>query len=327
MRDDDATRPGCTVDDVLAAREAIGGRLHRTPTFTSRLLSELTGARVHLKAELFQRTGSFKPRGVLTNLAQLSAADKARGVIGISAGNHAAALAYGAALEDVSALLVMWQGASAAKVEATRAYGAEVDQEASGPGEAFDRLHTLIEATGRTLVHPFDAPATIAGQGTVGLELAEDVPDADVVVVPIGGGGLIAGVATAVTALRPQARVIGVEPVRSNAMRRALDAGEPVRLDPVSVADGLNAPFAGEHTLPIVRDLVDEVVLVSEDEIAEATRFLYARAKLACEPAGAAATAALLGGKVPFEQGEAIVSVVSGGNVATATAVAILAGR
>jgi len=329
-RADEADRDGATtvsLDDVERAREAIGGRLHRTPAFTSRTLSELTGAGVRLKAELFQRTGSFKPRGVLTNLAALSPDEKARGVIGISAGNHAAALAYGAALEDISALLVMWQGASEQKIEATRAYGADVDLAANGPGEAFDRLAELTADSGRTLVHPFDSPATIAGQGTVGLELVEDVPDVHVVVVPIGGGGLIAGVATAVNGLRPQARIIGVEPERSNAMRAALEAGEPVRIDPVSVADGLNAPFAGDDTLPIVRELVDDIVLVTEDEIAEATRFLYGRAKLACEPAGAAATAALLAGKVPHEQDESVVLVVSGGNVATATAVAILAGR
>jgi threonine dehydratase len=325
--DDNATRPRFTVDHVLRAREAIGDRLHRTPTFTSRLLSESTGARVRLKAELFQRTGSFKPRGVLTSLAALSEAEKARGVIGISAGNHAGALAYGSALEGVSALLVMWEGASATKIEATRAYGAEVDLAAGGPGEAFDRLRELMDATGRTLVHPFDSETTIAGQGTVGVEIVEDVPEVDVVVVPIGGGGLIAGLATAVKGLRPAARVVGVEPEGSDAMRRALEAGEPVRLDPVSIADGLNAPFAGAHTLPIVRELVDEVVLVSEAEIADATRFLYARAKLACEPAGAAATAALMGGKFAYEQGESVVAVVSGGNVASETAVAILAGR
>jgi threonine dehydratase len=321
----DAASAAVSVDDVLAARAVIGGRLHRTPTFTSRTLSEQTGARVHLKAELFQRTGSFKPRGVLTNLAALSADEKARGVIGISAGNHAAALAYGAALEGVSALLVMWQGASEQKIEATRAYGADVDLAASGPGEAFDRLAELIADTGRTLVHPFDSRGTIAGQGTVGLEIVEDVPDVDVVVVPIGGGGLIAGVATAIKGVTPATRVIGVEPEGSNAMRAALDAGESVRIDPLSVADGLNAPFAGEHTLPIVRDLVEDVVLVGEDELRDATRFLYGRAKLACEPAGAASTAALLAGKVRHEQGESVVLVVSGGNVAPATAVAILA--
>jgi threonine dehydratase len=327
MRNDDPGVSEVSLDDVRAAREAIGVRLQRTPTFTSRTLSELTGASVHLKAELFQRTGSFKPRGVLTSLAALAADEKARGVIGISAGNHAAALAYGAVLEGVSALLVMWQGASEPKIEATRAYGAEVDLAASGPGEAFDRLNELIADSGRTLVHPFDSPTTIAGQGTVGLEIVEDVPDAAVVVVPIGGGGLIAGVSTAVMALRPEARVVGVEPVTSNAMSAALAAGRPVPVEPVSIADGLNAPFVGEQALPIVRDLVDEVVLVTEDEIADATRLLYGRAKLAVEPAGAAATAALMAGKVAHEQGETVVAVVSGGNVAAQTAAAILAGR
>jgi threonine dehydratase len=302
----DTVSTAVSLDDVRRAREAIGGRLHHTPTFTSRTLSERTGASVRLKAELFQRTGSFKPRGVLTNLASLDADEKAHGVIGISAGNHAAALAYGAALEGISALVVMWQGASEPKIEATRAYGAEVDLAATGPGDAFDRLAELTAGSGRTLVHPFDSPKTIAGQGTVGLEIVEDVPDADVVVVPIGGGGLIAEI--------------------SNAMHAALQAGAPVRIDPVSIADGLNAPFAGDNTFAMAQELVDEVVLVTEDEIADATRFLYGSAKLACEPAGAAATAALLGGKVPHEQGESVVLVVSGGNVATATAVAILAG-
>src|SRR5215212_11789153 len=223
-RADEADRDATTAvspDDVERARQAIGGRLHRTPTFTSRTLSELTGARIRLKAELFQRTGSFKPRGVLTNLASLTLDEKARGVIGISAGNHAAALAYGAALEDISALLVMWQGASEQKIEATRAYGADVDLAANGPVEAFDRLAELTADSGRTLVHPFDSRATIAGQGTVGLEVVEDVPDVDVVVVPIGGGGLIAGVATAVAG---RARVVGVEPERSPAMHEAFSA-------------------------------------------------------------------------------------------------------
>ena len=316
-----------SLDDVLAAREAIGERLHHTPTFTSRTLSESTGARVHLKAELFQRTGSFKPRGVLTNLAALSAEEKSRGVIGISAGNHAAALAYGAGLESVSSLVVMWQGASPQKIEATRAYGAEVDLAASGPGEAFDRLAELIEATGRTLVHPFDSHPTIAGQGTVALELLEDVPDAELVIVPVGGGGLISGIATVVKARRPGARVVGVEPERSNAFQQALAAGKPVTIEPESIADGLSAPFAGSLALEQARELVDEVVLVSEAEIVEATRFLYGRAKLACEPAGAVSTAALLSGKVAPEQGESVVAVVSGGNVASETAAAILAGR
>jgi len=310
-------------DDVLAAREAIAGRLHRTPTFRSATLGE----RVFLKAELFQKTGSFKPRGVLNNLAALTPEERERGVIGISAGNHAQALAWGAAAEGLDALLVMWEGASEAKIAATRGYGAQVDLDSPGPTEAFARLDELVEQTGRTPVHPFDHPRTIAGQGTVGLEVLEDVPDADVVVVPVGGGGLIAGIATAVKGLKPGARVIGVEPELSPAMHEALAAGRSVPVSPASVADGLSAPFAGTNTLEIVRERVEPIVLVTEQEIEEAMRFLYTRAKLACEPAGAAATAALRAGKIALDRDETVVAVVSGGNVATQTAVAILAGR
>ena len=193
------------LEDIEAAREAIGPRLHRTPTVGSATLSKLAGARVFLKAELFQKTGSFKPRGVLTNLAALCREERARGVIGISAGNHAQALAWGAAAEGLDALLVMWQGASEAKIEATRGYGARVDLASADPTEAFARLDELVEESGRTLVHPFDHPLTMAGQGTVGMEVMEDVPDAAVVLVPVGGGGLISGTATAVKGIRPQA--------------------------------------------------------------------------------------------------------------------------
>ena len=315
-----------SLDDVVRAREAIAGRLHRTPTFTSASLSRLSGAEVYLKAELFQRTGSFKPRGVLTKLASLTADEKAFGVIGISAGNHAQALAYCSALERIDALLVMWQGADESKRAATIGYGAAVHQEARDPAEAFAALAKLLDETGRTLVHPFDDPFTQAGQGTVGLELMEDV-DADVVVVPIGGGGLISGVATAVKGLKPSARVIGVEPETSAAMKLAVEAGEPVTISPVSLADGLNAPFAGTRALAVVRERVDEIVLVSESELEAAFRFLYGRAKLAVEGAGAASTAALLARKIRHEQGERVALVVSGGNVAPETASAILASR
>jgi threonine dehydratase len=304
-------------DDVLAAREAIGGRLHRTPVFSSATL----GPRVFLKAELFQRTGSFKPRGVLNSLSRLSDEERRRGVIAASAGNHAQALAYGAALEALDALLVMWRTASPAKIEATRGYGAKVDLEAAGPEVVFDRLEQLKAETGRTLIHPFDSEHTIAGQGTVGIEIGEDIPEVDVVVVPVGGGGLVAGIATAL----PQARVVGVEPVGSNALTAALDAGRPVPVEPRSIADGLNAPFAGELTFEIVRDRELEIVLVEDEVIESAMRFLYERAKLACEPAGAAAVAALLSGKIGVDTRQTVVCVVSGGNVAGETAAAILA--
>jgi threonine dehydratase len=313
--------PATGLDDVLAARDAIGQRLHRTPVLGSATLSEVAGARVLLKAELFQKTGSFKPRGVLTNLAALSPEQRERGVISISAGNHAQALAWGATAEGIDALLVMWQGASEAKIAATRSYGAAVDLEARDPAEAFERLAELEAQTGRTLVHPFDHPLTIAGQGTVGLEIVEDVPETSTVVVPVGGGGLISGIALAAEGRR----VIGVEPELSPALHEALAAGKPVPVTPRSIADGLSAPFAGEHCLATCRDRIEGVVLVSEEEIRAGMRFLYARAKLACEPAAAVPAAALLAGKVRLEPGENVVAVVSGGNVAPETAVAILA--
>jgi threonine dehydratase len=304
-------------DDVLAAQETIGGDLHRTPVFTSATL----GPRVFLKAELFQRTGSFKPRGVLNKLRSLTDEERARGVIAASAGNHAQALAYCAGLEGLDALLVMWSTASQAKIEATRAYGAAVDLEVPTPDTVFERLSMLQEETGRTPVHPFEDPLVIAGQGTVGLEIAEDVPDVDVVLVPVGGGGLVAGIAAAL----PNTRVVGVEPSNSTALTAGLAAGEPTPVTARSIADGLNAPFAGELPLRIARERGLEVVLVEEEEIEAAMRFLYQRAKLACEPAGAAAVAALMSGKVPADEGETVVCVVTGGNVAAETAAAILA--
>ena len=315
------------LDDVLAARETIAGRLHRTPTFTSATLSRRTGADVHLKAELFQRTGSFKPRGVLNKLASLTEDEKRRGVISISAGNHAQALAYAAALEGIDALVVMWETASPMKVTAARGYGATVDTEAPGIPEAFERLDRLVAKTGRTLVHPYDDPLVMAGQGTVGLELLEDVPDPDVVLVQVGGGGLISGIATAVKALRPETRVVAVEPELSAAMHESLKAGRPVTVRPTSIADGLAGPYAGANCVEVCKALGVETVLVSEDDLREGFRFLYTRAKLACEVAGAATTAALLAGKVPLERGEKVVAVVSGGNVAPETASAILASR
>jgi threonine dehydratase len=314
-------------DDVLTARETIGDRLQRTPVLSSATLSRRVGATVALKAELFQRTGSFKPRGMLNVLAHLPDEDKRNGVITISAGNAAQSLAYCAALEGIDCLVVMWQGASEAKLAATREYGAQVDLEAANPAQGFERLEELRAKTGRTFVHSFDDPHLIAGHGTLGLELLEDVSDLSTVVVPIGGGGLISGIATAVKGVRPEVRVVGVEPELSPAMHAALEAGEPTPVQPTSIADGLNAPFAGENTLAICRALVDELVLVSEEEIGVAFRFLYERAKLACEPAGSVSTAALLAGKAELDAGGTTVAVVSGGNVAPQTAVAILAGQ
>jgi len=302
-----------TRDDVDRARTRIASRVHHTPLLSSRTLN------ARLKCELFQRTGSFKVRGALNRLDSLSEDEKKRGVIAISAGNHAQAVAYAAATENVDALVVMWQGASAQKIDATRGYGASVDLQATHPGEAFERLAELQEQTGRTLVHPFNCPFVIPGAGTVGLEIEEDAPDADAVIVAVGGGGLVSGLQTAIG---HHTRVIAVEPETSQALHAGIAAGEPTPVTPASIADGLNAPFAGDLPIAICKDL--ERHLVGEDEIKEAFRLVYARTKLAIEPAAAAAVAAWRSGAI---QADNPVIVISGGNVAGETAAAILAGR
>jgi len=314
-----------SLDDVRAARERIDGRLHRTPVIGSRTLSERARATVVLKAELLQRTGAFKPRGVLNKLATLSDDEKRRGVISISAGNHAQALAYAAAVEQIDALVVMWETASPMKVVAAREYGATIDTSPPDIPAAFVRLDELIESTGRTLVHPYDDPLVMAGQGTVGLEVVEDVPGVDVVIVPVGGGGLVSGVAAAVKGAKPDARVVAVEPELSAALHESLKAGEPVTVEPRSIADGMNGPYAGANCVETCLALGVESLLVTEDDIVDAFRFMYSRTKLACEAAGAAPAAAVLSGKVELEPGSTVALVVSGGNVAPETAAAILA--
>lgn len=322
-----ATTATLTLDDVLRARETIAGRLHRTPLLSSATLSRQTRGNVFLKAELFQRTGSFKPRGVLNKLSSLSEEEKRRGVISISAGNHAQALAYASALEGIDPLVVMWQGASAQKIAAARGYGATIDTEAPDIPSAFERLDRLVEETGRTLVHPYDDPLVMAGQGTVGLEIVEDVPEVDVVLVQVGGGGLVSGIATALKGLKPDVRVVAVEPEQSRALHESLLAGKPVTVEARSLADGLNGPYAGANCVAVCSSLGVESALVSEDELKEGFRFMYTRAKLACEVAGAATAAALMAGKVQLEPGQTCAAVVSGGNIAPETASAILAER
>jgi threonine dehydratase len=313
------------LDDVHRARERIGDRLHRTPLLRSATLSEQVGADIRFKGELFQRTGSFKPRGVLNKLATLTDEEKQRGVISISAGNHAQALAYASGVEGIDALVVMWQTASPMKIAAARGYGATIDTEAPDIPAAFDRLEELIESTGRTLVHPYDDPLVMAGQGTVGVEILEDAPEAEVVLVPVGGGGLVSGIATAVKGMKPGARVVAVEPERSPALHDSLKAGEPVTVEAKSIADGLNGPYAGANCVRVCTELGVESVLVTEDALREAFRFMYGRMKLACEVAGAATAAALRSGAVEVEPGQTVAAVVSGGNVAPKTAAAILA--
>jgi threonine dehydratase len=314
-----------SIDDVQRAAATIAGRVHRTPLLRSATLSEQLGADVRFKAELFQRTGSFKVRGALNRLAELTDEERGRGVITISAGNHAQAVAWASREAGLDALVVSWKNADALKMAATRGYGATVDQHAGDPAAAFDRLAELHEETGRTLVHPFDDLAVIAGQGTVGLEVLEDGPAPDIVLVPVGGGGLVSGIATTVKARLPGARVIAVEPELSPALHNGLKAGASVPVTPRSAADALSAPFAGERCVQICTELGVESVLVDEDALAEAFRWIYARLKLACELGAAASTAALLSGAVRVEPGQTVVAVVSGGNVAPKQAAAILA--
>jgi threonine dehydratase len=279
----------------------------------STALGDRANVRLHLKMELFQKTGSFKPRGVLNKLHWLTPEERARGVITLSAGNHAQALAWGAAQSGISALVVMPATAVPGKVRATRDYGAEV---ILTEGNLLDTTLELQKERGLTLVHPFDDPRIIAGAGTVGLEIIEDLPDVDVVIAGLGGGGLISGVATAIKALKPEVRIIGVEPEGAAAMSASLKQGMPVHLEKVdTVADGLGAPFAGTHTLAHVSARVDEVVIVSDAEILEAMRLLFERVKVTAEPAGSAAVAALLTGRVALPKGTATVCIVSGGNV------------
>ena len=310
-----------TVDDVERAARTIAGRVHRTPL----LYSTTLGA--HLKAELFQKTGAFKVRGALNKISSLTKEERKRGVATVSAGNAGQAVAWAAREAGVDALIVTWRTADALKVAAMRGYGATVDLEADGPTTAFERLRELLIETGRTLVHPFDDPLVIAGQGTVGLEILEDGPVPDVVLAGCGGGGLISGIAVAVKARNPLARVVAVEPEGSTALHSAFQSGHPVPVTPNTAADALTGPFAGDHCFEICRELGVESVLVSEDELSEAFRWTYARTKLACELGGAAPVAALLAGKASVRKGDTVVAVVSGGNVAPAQAAAILAGR
>jgi threonine dehydratase len=299
-------------EDVERARAVLAGRIQRTPTFGSASLG------VSLKAELFQKTGSFKARGALNRVAALTPEERQRGVVTWSAGNHAQAVAWAAAAEGVDCLVQMWEGVSPLKVAATRGYGATVDLSPPDAAAAYDRVLATVAEQGRVFVHPHSDPLVVAGHGTLALELLEEVPDLETVVVGVGGGGLVSGI---VTALDGRARVVAVEPERAQAFTAGLAAGRSVRVDTDTIADGLAPPFAGELPLEICRGRV-ETVLVTEEEIAEGMRFLYARAKLACEPAGAAAAGAVLAGKVQAGAGVAV--IVSGGNVEPKQAAAIL---
>lgn len=305
-----------TIDDIHAARARIAGLIHRTPLMSASRLGARNDHALLLKCESFQKTGSFKVRGALNAVMLLDESQRKRGVITVSAGNHAQALAYAAAQNGVEATVVMFRHAPALKVSASRGYGAEVVLHGESSIEAFEHARVLEKERGLVFVHPFDDAGVAAGQGTVGLEIVEDANEIDVLVVAMGGGGLMSGVATAVRALSPRTRIIGVEPTGAAVIRKSLDAGHPVRLDRIdTIADGLSAPMAGPLTFPILQQLVDDVVLVSDDEIRQAMRDVMTSAKLVAEPAAAAAVAAVSAGRVGARPGDRVVAVLSGGNV------------
>ena len=294
----------------------VAPHVHRTPLLSSRLLSEETGFDVRLKAELFQRTGSYKIRGPLYKLNRISQEERERGVVCSSAGNHAQGVALAAAMMGVRAVVVMAENATPSKVAATKGYGAEVVQHGTIWDEADEKARELVESEGLTYVHPFDDLDLIAGQGTLGLEIHEDWPEVELVVVPIGGGGLISGVATALKQENPQIRVVGVESAGAPAMKLSVEQGRLVTLDRVdTVVDGLRVKRVGERTFELVQRFVDEIVTVPDESIFRNVIWLMEHTKLVAEGAAAATVAALRDGAVSAPPGSRVVCVLSGGNV------------
>jgi threonine dehydratase len=301
--------------DVLAARERLRGAIYTSPCPHSLMLSALTGQQVYLKLENLQMTGSFKERGALNRIATLTPEQAARGVIAASAGNHAQGVAYHATKRGIRAVIVMPLTTPLVKVTATRDFGAEVLLHGANYDEAFTEAMRQCAEQGLTFIHPFDDADVMAGQGTIGLELLEQVPQLEAVVVPIGGGGLISGIACAIKETRPQIRIVGVETSRLPSMAAAVEAHHPVTIDPATtIADGIAVRRAGELTLPVVERYVDEIVTVDEDEIASAILMLLEREKTLAEGAGAVALAALLQHRTSL-QGAHTAVLVCGGNI------------
>jgi threonine dehydratase len=302
--------------DIQAAAARLRPHLHRTPLLHSRLIGERAGVELYLKCESLQKTGSFKPRGALHRVLMLQEAQRRAGVITVSAGNHAQAVSWAASVVGIPACVVMPTNAPRSKLDAVRGYGATIvlhDDRAT----LFDRLHEEQEKQGSTFVHPFDDPILLAGTSSVGLEIVEDLPDVDAVFVPVGGGGLLAGVTSAIRQLRPQVRIVAVELAAGPGLQPALDAGKPVAVSrpAQTLADGMTPPFVGEIPLRITEEAVDEVVAVSEEQILDAMRWLLTRAKLMVEASGAAATAGLLYHGSTLSPGSRVVTLVSGGNI------------
>ncbi len=314
-----------TLAAIRATRSLLDGRIHRTQILSSVTAARVAGAargvrladgQLYLKAEHLQKTGSFKPRAALARISSLTDDERRRGAITISAGNAGQAYAWAAREAGVPMTVVMPEDAVASKVAACLGYGAEVVLHGRHVGESLERLERLREDRGLVLVHPYDDPEVLLGNGSCGLEILEDLPDVDVVVVGVGGGGLLGGVTVALRESRPRVRVYGVEPEGSDALRRALAAGAPVPLVPRSVADGLNAPSAGRLATAVAKHYLEDVVVLPDAAILAGLRFAVDRLKQVLEPAGAAALAAVLTGAVPLREGDRVCVILSGGNVA-----------
>ena len=305
-----------SLSDVEAARERLSDVARHTPMDHSHTFSDWTGAEVHLKLENMQRTGSFKIRGASNRIQQLSADDQARGVVTASAGNHAQGVALAATRAGVDSKIVMPEFAPISKVKATERYGAEIVLHGEDYAAAAERAHEIEAAENRTYVHAFDDEAVMAGQGTIGLEIVDDCPEVDTVVVPIGGGGLISGIATAVKGIDSDVRVVGVQAEGASSVADSLRKGERVELDHVdTIADGIATRSTGEKTFEVIRERVDEVVTVNDREIAMALVSLLERSKTLVEGAGAVAVAALLEERFAFDEGEVVVPACCGGNI------------
>ena len=304
-----------TIADIWEAHKLLKSHLHHTPLAASRTLHDITGAEIYLKAENMQRSGSFKVRGASYKLSRLSEEEYRRGVIAASAGNHAQGVAIAAAQYKIPCTIVMPETAPLVKVMATQGYGASVVLHGFNYDDAYQRCLELQEETGATFVHAFDDPDVIAGQGTLGLEMLSDLPDADAIVVPIGGGGLIAGIAIAARALRPNITIIGVQAAGASSCRTPLDAGELCTLPTITtIADGIAVKRPGELTFSLIQRLVDDVILVNDEEIIAAVLLLMERNKLLVEGAGAAGVAALLSGTLELK-GKKVIVPLTGGNI------------
>jgi len=319
MEETNAAFESPTLEDIRRAREELGDRVRETPVWQwrGRELATLLGqeTEVFLKLELFQYAGTFKPRGALLNMLTLGPEELKQGVTAVSAGNHAIAVGFAARALGTSAKVVMISTANPARVEACRAYGAEVVL-AGDPHSAFDEVHRIEREEGRAFVHPFEGRRTVLGTATVGLELGNQVADLDAVIIPIGGGGLCAGVATAIKLLQPSCQVFGVEPEGADTMHRSFAAGEPAAIDRVrTIDDSLGAPYAAPYSFELCRRHVDELVKIDDEAMRRSMGLLFREMKLAVEPAGAAATAALCGPLRERLGGKRVGLIVCGTNI------------